>query len=245
MLRYYDLNVEIDINNDFNSIAKNLLFYKDLGYYGLGIVYPLNKIKEFNDLRRSLEDDKFKLYSRINIKAKNIQGLKSILKNIRTKYDLIAIECFDINTAHWAIQDSRPDIIVLNDFGINNYGYSTAKLLSNNNKALELSLKSLIRDPYWRKSKFLRVNSKIMQHIIKAKSYFIITTNSKAGHIYYIRAPRDLMTLLYLLDVPENIAKKSVSEFPEKIILQALDKKNPNIISKNIRVINNRGNNGE
>ncbi|MHA1830549.1 MAG: RNase P subunit p30 family protein, partial [Candidatus Helarchaeota archaeon] len=149
MLRYYDLNVEIDINNDFNSIAKNLLFYKDLGYYGLGIVYPLNKIKEFNDLRRSLEDDKFKLYSRINIKAKNIQGLKSILKNIRTKYDLIAIECFDINTAHWAIQDSRPDIIVLNDFGINNYGYSTAKLLSNNNKALELSLKSLIRDPYW------------------------------------------------------------------------------------------------
>ena len=52
-----------------------------------------------------------------------------------------------------------------------------------------------------------------------------------------MRAPRDLMSLLYLLNVPEDIAMKSMSYYAEYIVQKALNKKDPNIVSENIRII--------
>lgn len=236
-MHYYDLDIAIDFNKPFDEIEKNILFYKELGYYGVGIDTPLNKLEMFEELKNKLEDKNFKLYSRINIKSKNIPGLKKALKNMRRKYDCIGIESWDINVCHWAIQDSRPDIIILNKYGFKNYEYSTAKLIRNNNKAIEISLTKLLHSQFDYRSKLLRIYSKKLLSFLKANTPFLLTTHSKNYSIYDIRAPRDIISLVILLDIPEDTARKAIISYPEQIIENALAKKDPNIISDNIKVI--------
>ena len=239
MPKYYDLNVKINNNSNLSDIKNFLLFFKDLGYNGLGIDISLNEIGIFKDLKKEIEDDFFKLYSRINIKAKSIPGLKKALKNIRLKYDLIGIECWDINVCHWAVQDSRPDIIIFNNYGLENYNYSTAKLIRHNKKAIEISLKNIIFSYFDKRSKLLRQLIKRMRYILKSKALFLLTTQTEMNSIYNARAPRDLIALMYLIDIPTNTAIKSISKNSEQIIKNALDKRDPNIISENIRIIQN------
>ncbi|MHA1268661.1 MAG: RNase P subunit p30 family protein [Candidatus Helarchaeota archaeon] len=239
MKKYYDLNVEINFQSKFEEILEHLLFLHELGYTGIGVVFPYDKIKEFRKLKTICEENGFIIYSRINIKGKSTLGLKKALKNVRQNYELIGVECFNIEIAHWAIQDSRPDILILNQFGLLNYNYKTAKLINNNEKALEISLKPLIFTNFRKRSKILRFLSKRIRFFIKAKADFILTMNSTGSSIYDTRAPRDLMSLLYLMNIPENIANKTMSEFPEHVIQRALNKRDQNIISKNIRIITN------
>jgi len=235
--RFYELNVRVNFEENLNVIMDKILIFKELGYYGIGLKVPSNKNKIFNDLKNSVEDKKFKIYSRLDLKGKSVAGLKKSLKNFRLKYDLIGIDPQNLDVCHWAIRDSRPDIIILNEDKTKEFRYTTSKLLSAHEKCVEISLKSLIFMHFKRKSKLLRHLSNKLKFILKSKAFFLITMSPTAGEIYEMRAPRDLMSLLYLLNVPEDIAMKSMSYYAEYIVQKALNKKDPNIVSENIRII--------
>ncbi|MBD3229633.1 MAG: hypothetical protein GF329_15740 [Candidatus Lokiarchaeota archaeon] len=235
---FYDLNIKVNFEKEISDIIEYLLFFKKIGYSRLGINTPLNKIEKFKKLRNKIDETELKIYSRTNIKAKKIENLKHTLRNFRRKFDLIGLDCSNINVCHWAIQDSRPDIIILNKFGLRNYNYSTAKLINHNDKAFEISIKDLLFSYPTQKSKLLRLLIKCIKYYIKADAAFLLTSNSEMGMIYDSRAPRDLISLCYLMDIPDSIAKKTVTEYPERILENALKKMDPKVLSNNIRIIN-------
>lgn len=240
---FYDLNIKVNFESDVSDIVEYLLFFRELGYSRLGIDTPLNQIETFGELKSKLNDNNVQIYSRANIKARKISGLKGALKNFRRKFDLIGVECSDIRIAHWAIQDSRPDIIILNDFGLERYNYSTAKLVYNNQKAFEISIKKLLYSYSTQKSKLLRHLIRSLRYFIKANAAFLLTSNSEMDTFYDCRAGRDLISLCYLMNIPDNIAKKTVTEYPERVLENALNKLDPNVLSKNIRILNSEENN--
>lgn len=205
-----------------------------LGYDGIAIIqssknYDKNISTEIKEIKN------FKVFTGVEIYAKNGEDLKKKVQKFRDKEDVLIVNGGNIKINRAACEDPRVDILAhpnknRRDSGIN---HILAKKASENEVAIELSISPLIKTRFSARAKILSQFRQIIKLYRKFGFPTIISSNTHS--IYDLRTPEDIIALAYFFGMNEEEAKDSLSKNPMNIIEKSKIRKN--IVVKGARII--------
>jgi RNase P/RNase MRP subunit p30 len=143
-----------------------------------------------------------------------------------------ACECVEVDL----IQD--PELIAKNDaidYPASGLDPIIAKSMRENNIAYLLDFKSILDSSGLQRARIIRrmrYNTKLC-----VKYGVSVVTASCCTHKYGLRCPRELASIGQLLGLDRSSSMKTVSENPLKVLEKTLDRSNPDVITKGVRVV--------
>lgn len=214
---YADLNLKSNLSIGADSPIDMIDMASRLGYSYVCLAdFDNFSFKEIREVKDKLKSN-VRVLTRIDIVGEDIKVIKQRLRSMRSEIDIIGLKCKDKAIFNWAIQDSRIDLMTFFDYSnLEILTYEAAKLANRNSKPIELIVRPLIINSGLSRSKQLRLIRKIVDNIVRANTPFIIT--SGAHSIYELRAARELVSVLNLVDLPKELCIRAVTEVPLEII---------------------------
>ena len=196
---------------------------KRLGYNGIALIQSSKNYNKPDNL--PIEDD-FKIWSGVEIYAKNPEDLRKKVQKFRQSNNVLIVNGGDIKVNRAACEDPRVDIVAhpyknRRDSGIN---HVLAKKASENNVAIELSINSLIKTRLSTRAKILSQFRQILKLYRKFNFPLIITSNAYSR--YDLRTPEDITALAGCLEMTHNEIIDSLSKNPMDIIERSRIRKN-------------------
>lgn len=206
-----------------------------LGYNGIAL------IQSSNNYRKDLWDDineidpEFKIFSGVEIYARNNQDLKKKINKFRDREDVLIVNGGNLKINRAACEDPRVDIIAnpyknRRDSGIN---HVLARKAAENEVAIELSINPLIKTRLSLRAKLLSYFRQIIKLYRKFEFPVIISSNAHSS--YDLRTPYDIITLARCFGMTAVEAENSLSKNPLNIIKR--NKIRKDIVVKGVRMI--------
>ena len=224
--------------NDFNYTCQLVKKAKKLGYHLLGFSTNLYTNKNsLISLKNFCKEIKIDFVSRIDLNPTNRNELKSQLRSVRRKYEVICVKCETKEVARQAAQDRRVDLLNFPSlfFKKRFFDHAEAELASNSLAALEIDIKPLI---ILKGSSRTRLLSFLRRETAIAKKFKIpIILSSGIEKITFQRKPQEIATLMDLFDFDASLALDTVSKNPYSIVLRNRAKLSPSYIAPGIRII--------
>ena len=208
---YFESRLKVH-SNDFEDIEQKLNFCKNLGIKNLILEFE-NGVKNIKpELKDKLSSfSEFKIYYRTTFKPKNLDDLRSKLKQHKNVSNIIAVESSDKEVQIQAAKDSRVDLISFSDENlIKTLTPGIISLTKQNNSFIEFSLGLLMTKSKVIQSRVLRSLYRALQLSMQLNANFIISGN--VDNFYNLRHPRALISVSHtLLSIPLLTAKKAFS----------------------------------
>jgi ribonuclease P/MRP protein subunit RPP1 len=223
---------ELDATIKFIKKAKNL-DYAQIGFS----VDILSDSHSTDTIQNFCKEKHIDFVSRIDLSPRNRNELKSQLRKVRRKYEIICVKCKTKEVARQAAQDRRVDLLNFPSLYFRNrfFDRNEAELASNSLTALEIEAKPLL---ILEGSSRTRLLSFLRRETTIANDFHIpIVLSSGATETTLLRKPRELATLLHLLDFDENSALDTVSTNPNMIVSRNRDKLSSSFVAPGIKII--------
>jgi RNase P/RNase MRP subunit p30 len=211
---------------------------KILGYNAFGFTINDFKDKRSIDLIKDFcRNEQLDFVSRIDLIPRNRIELKTYLRKVRRKYELICVICKNKEVARQAAQDRRVDLLNFPSLYFRNrfFDRNEAELASNSLVALEIDAMQFLT---LKGSSRIRFLSFLRRETSIARDFHIpIILSSGVSKLTLIRKPRELAALMYLLDFDEASALDTVSTNPKFILTRNREKLDSSFVAPGIKII--------
>jgi len=213
MRRFIDLNIQPENKQEINLMI-NLA--AKLGFKGLAISIDKYSIQKYRDHARSIGID---LVSRLNLKPNNPDRLTSSLNQMNKNFEIISVECVSKSIKRKAEKDNRVDILfypTAASVGKIRFDRKEAELTSHSNCAYEINVSELFKQDKIILSRIFSILKEEMKNALKYGVPTIISSGA-SSHLL-MRGPRELISVLQLLDIKHEKRLEMISTTPWKII---------------------------
>jgi ribonuclease P/MRP protein subunit RPP1 len=234
MREFADLHLR-PLPDDISELKKMLCSAVNLGYSGVAVTLN-NTVRGINEICQDMCLD---FISRVDLKPRNAVELKSSLRHLRRRFEVIAVECLTKTVARQAAKDHRVDILNFSPFpsirGRVQFDRQEANLASGSNCNYEVNTSDILNLPPPACARLLSI---IRREIENAKRYEIpILISSGAESHRLMREPRGLAALLDLVGVGEEEGLDMISTVPWRLVELNRVKLSPKFISPGVRVV--------
>ena len=238
MRRFADLHLRPP-GRDPEEIEELLSFASDLGYTTVAVTFAQAAREEIKEVKTICSDLGIDMVTRVDLEPKTARDLLRDLRGLRYRFEVTAVRCLKKSVARQAAKDRRVDIL---NFPVNpaqrerlHFDHQEAVLASGSLSALEINASTILRArPHHRG----RILSTMRREVEEARRMGVpLLLSSGAEKLYGLREPRDLASLLTLLDVDWESALDAVSEEPLRVVERNREKLKAEFISPGIRVI--------
>ena len=223
-----------DLNYAYQLVKKA----KTLGYQLLSFSTNLYSDKNtLNLLKNFCKEIQIDFVSRIDLIPKNRNELKSQLRKVRRKYEVICVKCETKEVARQAAQDRRVDLLNFPSlyFKKRFFDRAEAVLASNSLTALEIDVKPLL---ILEGSSRTRLLSFLGRETAIAKDFHIpLILSSGVTTTTLQRKPREIASLMNLFDFDETSALDTVSRNPYSMVMRNREKLSSKFVAPGIRII--------
>ncbi len=223
-----------DLNYAFQLVKKAKL----LGYQLLSFSTNLYSDKNtLNLLKNFCKEIQIDFVSRIDLNPKNRNELKSQLRKVRRKYEVICVKCETKEVARQAAQDRRVDLLNFPSlyFKKRFFDRAEAVLASNSLTSLEIDVKPLLILEGPSRTRLL---SFLRRETALVKDFHIpLILSSGATTTLLQRKPREIASLLNLFDFDMTSALDTVSRNPYSIIMRNREKLGSKFVAPGIQII--------
>ena len=210
----------------------------ELGYDAVGITFPagasLNEVQNVKDVCISIGVD---LVTRTDLTPKNPASMLWDLRNLRRRFEIVAVRCFSKAVARQAAKDRRVDLISFPSTDVKRrfYDVAEAELTSKALAGLEIDIASLLCLQGLQRSRLL---SFLRREALMAGKFSVpLILSSGANNVRFLRKPEDYMSLAYLFVSDPYVRKQAFSENPQNIIKRNRRKLSSNYVSQGVYVI--------
>jgi ribonuclease P/MRP protein subunit RPP1 len=238
MRHFTDLHLRFS-RGDLKELEEMLRFSSELGYSTLAVSFSHNMKEEIKKARTICSDLGVDLVTRVDLEPKTGGELLEAVKGLRYRFEIIAVKCLTKNVARQAAKDRRVDIL---DFPTDpahrekmHFDRQEAVLASGALSALEINASTILGEEPSRRARLLTTVRKEIAEAQRMGVPFILS--SGAENLYGLRPPRDLASLLTLMDVNWESALDAVSGEPLKIVERNREKLKAEYISPGVRVV--------
>ena len=230
MKRFVDLHI---VNP--SNVEDVFRFLSLLGYGMVGLTLNQKPEKIWENWKKLGEKFGVDVVSRINLKPSSTHELLGWLGNLRRKFELIAVTCESKPVLNVAARDHRVDLLNLTPLNLRLFDEAAAGLASNSNVALEISLNPIVK---MERKMFPRIFFYVRRCLNLTKKYGIpIVVSSGASNILEIKPPRDLAAFIQIFGLDKEIALKTVSEIPKKIVEKNRKKLSKDFVGVGVRIV--------
>lgn len=220
---YIDSNINIE---DSTKISDFIRMAKHLGFKAIVI-----NMLEHNEGELSSQND-IGIYCRSDIIAESEWKAKKLLQKLRSKVDLLCLTCINRRISRLAARDGRVDLMYFPNPLL--FDLKQARMASHKDKILEIRIRDILFSP-----KPLHRNLAEHQRMIAlALQYNLpIIISSGAKHPFEMRAPKDLIALAQLLQLPEEKAIESITTIPMQRLKINREKLSKNFIYPGVKIV--------
>ena len=178
----------------------------------VGLVIAPDRLSPTPPALSSFRDLGIDVARRLNLKPRSREELLRSLRKLRSKYEIIAVECTTPSVSRVAVRDKRVDIV---RFPKKRSGSTFRRnLASTCRAALEIDMSELTQSLEFE----TRLHGLRRQIEIAAETSTRVIGSTNASNSFGLRAPKDVAAILEMLGLPPEAALKSVSETPVAIV---------------------------
>jgi len=238
MRRFTDLHLRFP-KGDVGELKEMLRVSSELGYSTLAISFSLNMKEEIRQTRIICSDLGIGLATRVDLEPKTEGELLRAVKGLRYRFEIIAVKCLTKGVARQAAKDRRVDILNFPTDPAQRermyFDRQEAVLASGALAALEINASTILGEGPFNRARLLATMRREITEARRMGVPFILS--SGAENLYGLRSPRDLASLLTLMDVDWESALDAVSEEPLKMVERNREKLKVDHISPGVRVV--------
>ena len=219
-----DLNVRVQVRSKLDPFVD---MAKALGISGIVVTLSDEPPKGF-------EIDGMNVFTRYDIHCNKVGALKQQINKFRNRFTIIAVALTDIDTANWAANDPRVDLLTLLPAN-SQLRNTTARLASKSGVVLEVPTTPLLGVTGLARSKILK-NYREAISIASGAGMNIILSSGSSEPIQ-MRSPWSLSHIGALLGIDLQRSKNAILELSESIITENIKKLGDNHVSHGIDII--------
>jgi len=237
-MQFFDLHVHSAFSEGESTVEQLASMAKELGYAGICFSEYYKNDVQVKKLYAEIDKVKQKVGIEIflGFEARSPKEL-AILREKRRRFDVLLVGGGDLRMNREAVETAEVDILTHPEFGRQDSGMNHVmmKLAKKNNVAIEVNFRNILLESKNSRSKLL---ARIQNNIKLAKKFktAIILCSGAVSH-FEMRDPQIMISMAsqFGLDIKE--AKDSLSKIPEKILKQAVERKNDNWILPGVKVV--------
>lgn len=234
----YDLHIHSTFSGGESTLEEIVKTAKELGYKGIGFIsYILKKEEEsilIAEIKRVASQYNFEIF--LGYEATSQKEVIHLLKR-RKEIDLILVRGGKIEMNRIAVENRGIDILTHPDFERKDCGINhiLAKFAKENEVAIEINFREIINTEKIRRAEIIRHHSEIVRLYKKFKFPLIISSGSLSH--WQIKDPKVLISYLVTLGLDISEAKKTLYEYPKKIIERAREWKDEKWIYRGVKIV--------
>ena len=234
---FADLHLCADVR-DSECVLRMVKKASRLGYRVVAVPFPSNAGAEMVERVRGLcVDVGVDLVSRVDLKPRTPNELLHRLRDVRRRFEVVAVVCESKGVARQAAKDRRVDLLCFPglDFRGRFFDLAEAELASKGLAGLEVDVKPLLtlEGPVR-----VRLLSSLRREVAVAGKFGVpVVVSSGVSDELLMRKPREMASLASLFDLPEARAFEAVSRVPLGIVKRNRAKLRAGFVAPGIRVV--------
>jgi len=234
MRAFVDLQVYTVDSGGKSTADEYASFLSILGFkYVSFVCFNRPNKDKFKEYRRSVEDYGLEYVNRVDLEVSSLSRAKSFLRRYRRDVDIIVVRPRNINAARFSARDRRVDMVFFDEKSPK-FDVIQARLMSINNKVLEISLNEILVTEN-RVMEIKRLN-KVLR---TALGYGIkIVLSSGAHSVYEIRAPRDMISVIKTLSgIKIKNEFEMMRDNPLDVIFKSKERRKREFVMPGVRIV--------
>jgi RNase P/RNase MRP subunit p30 len=221
-----DLGVRASNQEELSALVS---FARSLGFSGIAVSRIVTE-----PFRRL--DDGFLILKRVDVNGKRLSALKKNVGQHRRKAAITAIDLVrDLETANWAAEDGRIDLIVLKHSKNTRLKDTTASLAAESGTALGVPFSPLLQNRGLARSKILKMYRESIGTALDAKMRLVLLSGTDRP--LEMRAPISMRHIAELLGVKYEDSKSVISDNPQHIVDRSLVKLGRRFVAEGVEIL--------
>ena len=217
-----EFHADLHLRPDLNSLGhtKELVEKSaELGYDAAGVPLPANvtggEIRSLRDLFTAVG---MELVLRVDLAPKDSADMLRKLRNVRRRFEVIAVQCYSKNIARQAAKDRRVDLLSFPSADTRRrfFDHAEAQLAAAASASLEIDMAHLLSLQGAQRSHLLSAFSR--EALTARKLDVPVVLSSGANEPSLLRKPDEYAFLAYLFGLDLHRARQALSENPHAII---------------------------
>ncbi|HUJ84873.1 MAG TPA: RNase P subunit p30 family protein [Candidatus Acidoferrales bacterium] len=234
---FADLHLRINLNDQENT-QRLITKAASLGYAQISFASTsrLNN-EEYAKLKAMCRRACVDFVSRADFHPRSEAELTRFLRRFRREFEVICISCDNKEVARQAAKDRRVDLLNFAslDYHKRFFDRAEAELASGCIAALEVDIKPIL---ILEGPPRVRLLMSLRREVAVALEFHVpLVLSSGVGEERFVRSPRDMASLGYLLGLDEASALDAVSTNPAKIVSRNREKLASGFVAPGIKVI--------
>jgi RNase P/RNase MRP subunit p30 len=195
---------------DSSSLEPSIKMAQKLGFTGLATPHTENASEH------SFANSRFSVLKRADLTGNNLKSIRKRVDDVRGHSMIVAVDLTSVETANWAADDKRVDLLTLNHLRDYRLRDTTARLGATSNTALEIKFGPLLKLAGLSRSKVIKMYRESISTAIGSGMQVILS--SGAEHPLHMRSPRAMQYLCELLGMEPKYAEHAVNQAPVDIV---------------------------
>jgi len=236
--RFADLHLRFP-KKGLNELEEMLRLSSNLEYSTVAVAFEQNMKEEVQQAHAICSDLGVDLVTRVDLEPDTAGELLRLLTRLRLRFEIIAVKCSTRSVARQAAKDRRVDLL---DFPTDPaqrerlyFDRHEAVLASGALSTLEINASTISGGRAPHKARLLATMRREVMEARRLRVPFILS--SGAENLYGLRTPRDLASLLTLMNVDWDSALGAVSSEPLRIVERNRQKLREDYVSPGVRVV--------
>jgi len=230
--RFVDLHLMPPLR-DMNTIERMAQLAAEVGFHLVGLTFDSQVPNEARlEAVEAFEVRGLKTVSRVDLRPKHRNELLRSLREVRSSFDIVAVECGTRQVATVAFRDRRVDLVFFRpDRPRSIFGASTPR---STRRLVEFNVTDLLGDDLSIGSDLRRAFD-LVSYVQRRHLPMVIS--SGAANWWRMRGPRDMAAVVSMMGLEAEQAIDAVSRIPLSVARKSLGKQEPSYVSEGIRIV--------
>jgi len=190
------------------------------------------------DPDQSLEN-MFSVLKRTDISGRGLQSLRKQVDSVRRNTMIVAVKLGSVETANWAAENQRVDLLTVDSSQEHRLRSSTAHLAAISDTALEIRFEPLLYLVGLNRSKVIKAYRESIRTAVDSGMQVILS--SGATHPFQMRSPRAIQHIAELLGMERKYAEYAINHAPLQIVENNRRKFSSDYVAEGMEILQ-RGN---
>lgn len=195
---------------DSNSLEAFIEMAQELGFTGLATPHTEDEPEH------SFANSRFSVLKRTDLTGNNLKSIRKRVDDVRRHSMIVSVGLASVETANWAADDKRVDLLTLNHLRDYRLRDTTAHLGAESSTALEIKFEPLLNLAGLNRSKVIKMYRESISTAIDSGMQVILSSGAK--HPLHMRSPRAMQYLCELLGMEPKYAEHAVNQAPIDIV---------------------------
>jgi RNase P/RNase MRP subunit p30 len=182
-----------------------------------------------------LFENKFTILKRSDVFGRGLKSLRKQVDNVRRRSMIVSVKLASVETANWAAEDQRVDLLTLDHSQAHRLRDSTARLAATSDTALEIRIEPLLHLAGLSRSKVIKVYRESIRTAIDSEMQVILS--SGALHPLHMRSTMAIRCLGELLGMGSKYAENAIKQAPVDLVERNRRKFGSDYVAEGVEII--------